>query len=77
MNRLLGKCIDSGKLCRDDILFLLNLHTEADVQRLLKAGDAVRRRYVGDDVQVRALVEFSNVCARSCLSTAAASRPPI
>lgn len=67
LGHVLEKCIDSGKLSRDEIVFLLNLDNEEDVQRLLKAGDDVRRRYVGDEVQVRALVEFSNVCARQCL----------
>jgi len=42
------------------------LDNDADLQRLLDAGDAVRRAYCGDAVQIRALVEFSNVCARHC-----------
>lgn len=34
---------------------------------LLQQADRVRRRYVGDAVQLRGLIEFSNYCARSCL----------
>lgn len=66
LDTILDKCLESGALCRDDILFLLNLNAPDDVDRLLKAGDEVRRRYVGDEVHIRALVEFSNTCARHC-----------
>lgn len=66
LQALLNKCIATGDLSRDDILFLLNLDTEEDVRRLIGAGDAVRRANCGDAVQIRALVEFSNVCARHC-----------
>ena len=66
LNSLIDKCIASGDLSRDDILFALNLNDQGDVERLLDAGDAVRRAFCGDEVEVRALIEFSNVCARSC-----------
>lgn len=34
---------------------------------LFKQADRVRRRFVGDSVQLRGLIEFSNYCAQSCL----------
>jgi biotin synthase len=66
LDRVIQKCIESGQLPRDEILYLLNLDNEADVARLLQAGDAVRKACCGDAVQIRALVEFSNYCARHC-----------
>ena len=66
LDNLLDKCIKTGDLSRDDILFLLNLDTKEDVARLLQAGDAVRKACCGDEVHIRALIEFSNVCARHC-----------
>ena len=53
-------------MSRDEILCLLTLDNEADVLSLINAADTVRRAYCGDAVQIRALVEFSNVCARHC-----------
>lgn len=67
LDELIDKCIESGDLARDEIIQLLSLEDEDDAKRVLAAGDAVRRAYCGDEVQIRALVEFSNVCARSCL----------
>jgi biotin synthase len=66
LDSVLEKCIESGDLSRDEILYLLNLDTKDGFDRLIAAGDEVRRRYVGDEVHIRALVEFSNVCARHC-----------
>ncbi len=66
LDKLIDKCIESGELTREEILFLLKLEDKTDIDRLLKAGDAVRRANCGDAVQVRALVEFTNVCARNC-----------
>jgi biotin synthase len=52
--------------------------TEEDIVALLEAGpreqqalfdlaDDVRRRFMGDEVHLRALIEFSNHCVRNCL----------
>jgi biotin synthase len=67
LDSVIKKCISSGDLTRQEIVCLLSLEQEKDVKRLLEAGDAVRRASCGDDVHIRALVEFSNICARHCL----------
>jgi len=66
LDDLIQKCVATGDLSRSEIISLLNLSSPAEVERLLSAGDEVRRRCVGDEVHIRALVEFSNVCARHC-----------
>lgn len=65
LDNLIQKCIDTGDLSRDDILYLLKLNS-TDAKQLIDAGDAVRKACCGDAVQIRALVEFSNICARHC-----------
>lgn len=66
LSRVLDKCRESGRLSRDEILSLLRLERPEQVGALLDAADEVRRACVGDEVQIRALVEFSNVCVRRC-----------
>ncbi len=66
LNILIQKCIQTGDLSRDEIIQLLSLESDEDIARLVGAGDTVRRACCGDDVHIRALVEFSNVCARNC-----------
>lgn len=34
---------------------------------LFKAADRVRKSYVGDEVHLRGLIEFSNICKQNCL----------
>ncbi|MEN6358095.1 MAG: [FeFe] hydrogenase H-cluster radical SAM maturase HydE [Armatimonadota bacterium] len=66
LDAIIDKCIGSGDLSRDDIVYLLNLDNKQDVDGILKAADSVRKSCCGDAVQIRALVEFSNICARQC-----------
>lgn len=35
--------------------------------QLFKAADRVRKSYVGDEVHLRGLIEFSNICKQNCL----------
>lgn len=37
------------------------------LERLWAMADQVRREHVGDDVHLRGLIEFANVCQRNCL----------
>lgn len=36
-------------------------------EELFNAADRVRKEYVGDEVHLRGLIEFSNMCKRNCL----------
>lgn len=49
---------------RQEIISLLNTKDE---NALFKKADAVRRQFVGDEVYLRALIEFSNICRNNCL----------
>ncbi len=46
---------------------ILNLLTAGDEKSLFKMADDVRRQYVGDEVHLRGLIEFSNICRNNCL----------
>jgi len=67
LQELIDKCVCTGDLCRDEIIRLLILEDEDEIRALISAGDAVRKNHCGDAVEIRALIEFSNVCARQCL----------
>ena len=36
-------------------------------EELYQRADAVRHEYMGDDVYIRGIIEFSNICANNCL----------
>ncbi len=66
-NDTLAKARTTGDLTREEIIALLSLGDDDGIARLVDAADHVRRECVGDDVHIRGLIEFSNICARDCL----------
>jgi biotin synthase len=50
----------------DDLAFLLATLDEEEAEALFRAADRVRQRSVGDEVHLRGIVEFSNICSQNC-----------
>lgn len=53
-------------LAEDDILALIEAAGE-ESRRLFELADRVRTRFLGDEVHLRGIIEFSNHCVRNCL----------
>lgn len=62
--RLIEKAEKEHSLCEEEIAELLA--SSAAEEPLAAAADRVRRKYVGDGVHLRGLIEFTNICRRSC-----------
>ncbi len=52
---------------RDEILGWLREEDAGRLDELWRRADAVRRENVGDEVHLRGLIEFSNICRSNCL----------
>ncbi|NNG27660.1 MAG: [FeFe] hydrogenase H-cluster radical SAM maturase HydE [Ignavibacteriaceae bacterium] len=52
---------------KEDIVFLLSLEDPFDVKLLYQRADEVRKKYCGDEVHLRGIIEFSNYCDQHCL----------
>lgn len=52
------------KLSKKEIIELLN---DDNQEILFKKADEIRKEYVGDEVHLRGLIEFSNICRNNCL----------
>lgn len=61
---ILSRALRGEDLSKADITALLSLQDPAP---LFAAADQVRRQFVGDEVYLRALIEFSNYCKNDCL----------
>lgn len=62
---LIKRAEETHNLNKDEIITLLkdnNCNEE-----LFNAANRVRKKYVGDEVHLRGLIEFSNICKRNCL----------
>lgn len=64
MHSLLQKVEKTHTLTHGEIVSLL---TAKDPQPLFAAADRVRKKYVGDGVHLRGLIEFSSFCKNDCL----------
>ena len=65
MIELIKKAEQYHQLSKEEIILLLK--SEDINEELFNAADKVRKKYVGDEVHLRGLIEFSNICKRSCL----------
>ncbi|MFA6989458.1 MAG: radical SAM protein, partial [Candidatus Gastranaerophilaceae bacterium] len=65
MNNIIEKAKFTHDLKKEEIFFLLE--NSSLNEELFKAADEVRRQYVGDEVHLRGLIEFSNICSQNCL----------
>ena len=63
-SELIAKAAATHDLGRDELIALLE--DESCNETLFAAADDTRRRYVGEGIHLRALIEFSNICRNNC-----------
>ncbi len=64
MKQIIEKAKTTHSLSREELVALLK--DEDCVEELFAAADDVRRQYVGDEIHLRGLIEFSNFCKNNC-----------
>ena len=52
------------QLTKSEIIEILK--DDSQNEQLFAKADDIRRKYVGDEVHLRGLIEFSNICKRTC-----------
>lgn len=62
---IIKKAENTHELTKEEIVILLKDDENRD--ELYKAADRVRKKYLGDEVHLRGLIEFSNICKRNCM----------
>lgn len=63
--KLIEKAERSHNLSKEEIISILK---DSSIDNLLfEAADRVRKKYMGDEVHLRGIIEFSNICRRDCL----------
>lgn len=65
MNTIIQKAKETHELSRDEIIALLK--DDSINEELFKVADEVRKKYLGDEVHLRGLIEFTNICKRNCM----------
>jgi len=62
---ILNKIDEFNELSKIDIINLLSAKG-SDIEKLYKKADALRAQYMGNDVYLRGIIEFSNYCTKNC-----------
>lgn len=62
MQKILEKAKETHNLDFGEVLALLN----SEGQGLFKIANEVREKYVGNEVHLRGLIEFTNICKNTC-----------
>lgn len=63
IKNIIKKAEETHNLTKIEIVALL----KSNCDELFTAADRVRKKYVGDEVHLRGLIEFSNYCKQNCL----------
>jgi len=58
---------DKKKLTKEEIVYFLQTQNEAVIDRLFTEADRIRKKYAGNEVHIRGIIEFSNHCGKDCL----------
>lgn len=64
MKDVILSAVKTHTLKKDEIVSLLSDDTINEA--LFKTADKVRKEFVGDEIHLRGLIEFSNICKRTC-----------
>ncbi len=65
MLKLIAKAKEHHVLSKEELISLLK--TDEYNNAIFKAADEVRKKYVGNEVHLRGLIEFTNICKRNCM----------
>jgi biotin synthase len=64
--KALSKIETGEELNEQDIITLLKAETKGEQDALFAAADSMRKEILGDVVEIRAAIEFSNYCKKNC-----------
>lgn len=54
------------ELSKEELMILISAEGK-ECEALFKLADQVRKRYLGEEVHLRGIIEFSNYCVKNCL----------
>jgi biotin synthase len=63
---MLNKILKQEEFSKADIIELLSIKSEAELIILFENADKIRKKFLGDEVHLRGIIEFSNNCLQHC-----------
>ncbi|MGM0607465.1 MAG: [FeFe] hydrogenase H-cluster radical SAM maturase HydE [Candidatus Muiribacteriota bacterium] len=66
LSTIKAKALNNQRLTRDEIYFLLKNLKNGQKKWIFQAGDEVRKKFAGEEIFLRGIIEFSNICIKKC-----------
>ncbi|EKD29092.1 MAG: hypothetical protein ACD_79C00073G0001 [uncultured bacterium] len=66
LKNILKKAENEEELLNNEILYLLDLTDKDDLELLYNTAYKIKKKYVGEKVYLRGIVELSNYCIKDC-----------
>ena len=63
----IGRILEQEALKRKEIIALLQNDNAEEFGLLLARADQIRKHYLGNEIYLRGIIEFSNYCEQNCL----------
>lgn len=63
---ILKKIEDGVDITKEDIVYMLGTDKEKEIEAIFGVADKIRKEMVGDVVEIRGAIEFSNYCGKNC-----------
>ena len=64
---MLKELLNKDEFSKDDIISLLEINDRNEVQSIYQKADEIRKKYCGNEVYLRGIIEFSNYCEQDCI----------
>ena len=64
---MLKELLNKDEFSKDDIISLLEIEDWNEVQSIYQKADEIRKKYCGNEVYLRGIIEFSNYCEQDCI----------
>lgn len=66
IKQIINKAAVDNELSKNEIIKLLETNDENNLDYLYKKADSIRKKFHGDEVHLRGIIEFSNYCRQNC-----------
>ena len=64
--KLLQKLEESGCLSKDEFIQLISTYTSEDMEYARSLAVSIAKKYFGNKIYIRGLIEFTNICRQDC-----------
>ena len=66
-SRVLKSPARHPKYSREEIIDLLSIEDQNEINQLFSYANSIRKKFCGDEVHLRGIIEYSNYCNRNCI----------